>query len=68
MPLIVLKNYRWRQTKKNIIIHVPLKAHEKDINLFLTDKYMKVRMKILTYLINLFYKLPSSNEFFIKMH
>ncbi|XP_014488178.1 PREDICTED: dyslexia susceptibility 1 candidate gene 1 protein homolog [Dinoponera quadriceps] len=42
MPTIIVKNHQWRQTERKIIIHVPLKAPPKNVDLFATDNYVKI--------------------------
>ncbi|XP_012270409.1 dynein assembly factor 4, axonemal [Orussus abietinus] len=41
MPVIVVKDYAWRQTAESVIIYVPLSGHPKKVDLFVIDDYMK---------------------------
>ncbi|XP_015587582.1 dynein assembly factor 4, axonemal-like [Cephus cinctus] len=41
MPAIVVKDYSWRQTSNNLIIHAPLFGHPTKVDLFAFDSYVK---------------------------
>lgn len=42
MPLILVKNYNWRQTNEIVLINVPVTKNPKKVNLFAVDNYLKV--------------------------
>ncbi|OAD60638.1 Dyslexia susceptibility 1 candidate 1 protein [Eufriesea mexicana] len=42
MPVIVIKDYSWRQTTEFIILNIPLKGHPKKIDVFVIDNYIKI--------------------------
>ncbi|XP_026667648.1 dynein assembly factor 4, axonemal-like [Ceratina calcarata] len=42
MPIIVVKDYSWRQTSEFVILNVPLKGHPRKIDLFIIDSYAKI--------------------------
>ncbi|XP_012225171.2 dynein axonemal assembly factor 4-like isoform X1 [Linepithema humile] len=42
MPIIIIKDYQWRQTEKKIIIYIPLKGCPKNVDLFAMDNYVKI--------------------------
>ncbi|XP_076639186.1 dynein axonemal assembly factor 4 [Colletes latitarsis] len=42
MPVIIIKDYIWRQTSEFVLLTVPLRGHPKKVDLFVIDNYVKV--------------------------
>lgn len=49
MPIIVLKDYEWRQTDDCVIVQVDVKVPPKNVDLVVIDDYMKVQILILCF-------------------
>ncbi|CAL7943177.1 unnamed protein product [Xylocopa violacea] len=42
MPVIVIKDYSWRQSSEFVILKIPLNGHPKRVDFFVIDNYVKV--------------------------
>ncbi|XP_034947682.1 dynein assembly factor 4, axonemal-like [Chelonus insularis] len=42
MPVIIIKDYTWRQTAEKIIITIPIRGKPKNVDVFAIDNYVKI--------------------------
>lgn len=45
MPIIIIKDYTWRETEDYVIVYVPFKSRPKKLDFLVIDNYVKVCIK-----------------------
>lgn len=55
MPIIIIKDYTWRETVDYVIVYVPFKSRPKKVDFLVIDNYLKVCIREKSSFITFFY-------------